>query len=172
MTNALGELIYELYREHATRQKKDKYWRFAFYDYPLLLKIQDDLMPRAKKAHLNASQPKSTTVQITSSWVNLRLSEEEIQEVLHLSQQPDEIGKALASVLINGYGFSVRANADKNNFSAFITNIPSSQPDTLYSISGFAPSPLGAAASVIVKMDIFIRDPQRALLSGQTLGIG
>lgn len=172
ITNALAELIYELYREHAARQKKDKYWRFAFHDYPLLLNIQDNLMPRGKKVNTTDAKPNGKTSPTETVWVNVRFTPEQIQEVLHLSENVDELAKSLASLLTEGYGFSVRANADKANFSAFITGIPSHDGTKLYAISGFAPSATGATASVLVKYYAVLDDPSLLSSAQSSAGIG
>jgi len=172
ITAAIGELILELYFEHEPRKKRDKYWRFSFQDYPVLLQAQDDIMTRSKKDNPANVQPTGKKIAPETSWVNVRFSPEQIQEVLHLSENPNDVGKSLASLLVQGYGFSVRANQDRNNFSAFITGIPAVEGNTLYAISGFAPTAMGAIASVLIKYYAVLDDPALLNAAQSSVGIG
>lgn len=170
LINALAELIVVLYREHEPRKKRAQFWRFSFQDYPLLLQVQENLMPRGKKVTTNNVTPNGISASTATEWVNVRFSAEQVQEVLHLSENPEEVGKALAGLLVQGFGFSVRANTDRANFSAFITNIPAENGAKLYAISGFAPSAMGAIAAVLTKYYAILDNP--ALLSAAKASVG
>lgn len=169
---AIGDLILDLLLDSHRSKPKKGYWSFSSHDIERIFGMVNIPMPRAKKAQTNDTQSKPAQPTTSVSWVNVRFTPEQIQEVLHLADNPDEVGKALASLLVRNYQFSVRANLDKSNYSAFITGIPSDDGKVSYAISGFGPTCLAAIASVLTKFYAIEYDPSLLQVSQSGVGIG
>ena len=169
---ALGEQIYtELYKWQSGTHRKPM-GSFSFYNLNHHFQLEIDQMARKRKAIVGAPSDTPTAPSKELVWVNVRFEQDELTWITELTANCSQIGERLAALLTEGVGFSVKYNALRSNYSAFVVGIIVEGIGENCGISAFAPDALTATCAVLGKVALLTADAGRGVASGQSVGIG
>lgn len=131
-----------------------------------------DAMPgRKSKTNTNASTTNAKNTK-TASWVRVPLDDTDIAYAIELAADTIKVSSRIASSIADGWGFSVKFDAVRKNYTCFIISPESENAPQQIGISAFAPDGISAVAACFCKWDKYAENPTLFGTTGNTVGIG
>ena len=104
-------------------------------------------------------------------WANCQLDDEDVAAILESANDLSSLGDSFAALLSGNGDITIRRDAEKSEYSAFVTSPPRQDTGVRIGISARAQTGLLAAAAVFYKVSLYKSRPDRFTKSGQNLGI-
>ena len=92
------------------------------------------------------------------AWRNIRLSEDTIPEILEIASNEEKLGVAMARLLLNEWGLSVKLATYGKGWAAYAISPERGDGSPQVGISGYADSACIAAASCLYKVFAYQQD--------------
>lgn len=129
-------------------------------------------MPGRKPKSITGSVGNSAKTSISTEWKRVQLAEEDIAIAVELAGNIQALCSRIGATIADGWGFSVKFDTVRKNFSAFV--VSPTDPDTGKSIgiSAYAPDGLSACAACFCKWDIYSENPDKFSNANGGMGIG
>lgn len=132
----------------------------------------ENAMARSKSKKPDASTKSSGKTSRETKWANCKLSELDAPAILEAAEDIPALCDVLAGHFAIGGEFSIRYNADKGNYSAFVILPGNDDGSVAIGISAYAGTVPLALSSVLYKLDLYNAGSDRISEAQQSLGFG
>jgi hypothetical protein len=105
-------------------------------------------------------------------WANFKLTDEEIALVVETASDIPGLMLEVAKLVTDGCDITIKRNADRGNYSAFVITPSGGDSSKRRGISAFATNGIDALAAVCLKYHIGKSNPDRFTFASNGLGIG
>jgi hypothetical protein len=168
---AIGELFIDTLVDFQLPFAVHRLERVSTWSFRYVHGLEYFTMPRKKTTGDKNTQASVSTTAGTLKWLNVTLDTEDISGVVALIESKAELANELVGLIETGGNFSVRFNADKGNWSCFMSDNRGDSASAGFGISASANTPLATVAACIIKLRIWKSSPERFAATGGDLGI-
>lgn len=127
-------------------------------------------MPGRKSKTNTTTTAKNATSTVT--WKRITLDDTDIAFAVELASNANAIYGRIGNTLAEGWGFSVKYDATRKNYTCFIISPENTENGSQVGISAYAPNALSAAAACYAKWDKYAANPDTYANNSAGVGIG